>query len=514
MEVLLGLRRKAELPELSGRPAAILTQDEIARSYGAAEQDIENVVQVLEELGLQKISGDIANASLTFSGTVAAMEAAFQVELFDYAHADGDYRGYTGSKHIPAELADIVTNVAGLDNRQVARRRRHRVHDNGQTAAAGLAPTWYTSAELAEHYNFPSGDGGGEAVGIVEFGGGYFPDDLRTFCALAKVPMPAVKTVSVDGTSTAAKDGAESEVMLDVEVIAGVCPKATIVVYFAEWSEKGWLTVLNAVLNDQENNPGVISISWGAPEDTDIWTDATMAQVNDLLKQAAYRGITVCVAAGDDGSSDADGDGRAHVDFPACSEYVLSVGGTTIPEKGTTQPDVVWFEGNGLRQDHGGSSGGGVSTIRARPSWQDKIAVDSVNAVSPGATAFVGRCIPDLSANADWNASPYLLVVDGANMPNGGTSAAAPLVASLLILINAERSRGGMQRLGFVTPVLYQPVAGVDGSTVGAMCCTDVVVGNNATAIAGGYTAGSGYDAVSGWGTPNGRKLLEAFSAI
>src|SRR5262249_52803267 len=145
-------------------------------------------------------------------------------------------------------------------------------------------------------------------------------------------------------------------------------------------------------------------------------------------------GITVCVASGDDGSSDADMDGHAHVDFPTSSQYVLSVGGTTIRHKGGTSPDVVWFEGTGLRETKGGSTGGGISTVIHRPSFQSGIPVSSVN---PG--AIKGRIVPDLSANADWNASPYLLVVDNGAEGNGGTSAASPLVASLIALINEHR---------------------------------------------------------------------------
>jgi kumamolisin len=224
-----------------------------------------------------------------------------------------------------------------------------------------------------------------------------------------------------------------------------------------------------------------------------------MTQVNDSLKAAALLGVTVCVASGDDGSSAAVKDGHAHVVFPASSPYVLAVGGTTI--KGTSQPDVCWFEGDGVRDStNGGSTGGGVSAIFPRPSWQSSVTLKSVN---PG--SIVGRCIPDLAANADWTVSPYLLVVDGAPQPNGGTSAATPLVASLIALINAKRASG--DRIGYLTPLLYQ-VSANGGQTIGAIGCTDVIAGNNITAKAGGYTAGPGYDAVSGWGTPNGVALM------
>jgi kumamolisin len=180
------------------------------------------------------------------------------------------------------------------------------------------------------------------------------------------------------------------------------------------------------------------------------------------------------------------------------------VGGTTVLSQNGAEADIVWKEGDGLRADNGGSTGGGVSAVFARPSWQASISIQSVN---PG--AIVGRCLPDVSANADWTASPYLLIVDGKAQPNGGTSAATPLVTSLITLINENRGAGN--RIGYITPLLYQaPGAGNPSSTIGAAGCTDVQSGNNTTDAIGGYSAGTGYDAVSGWGTPNGQKLVAA----
>jgi kumamolisin len=509
LEVTVKVRRKKELPELNDRPKEAMTREELAAKYGASKEDLKKVSQAFEKFGLQTVQANEATRSVRLSGTVAAMERAFMVKLFNYAHPSGDYRGRVGSVHVPVGVKDIVEGVFGLDNRRVAWRSKHPARDSGmQRDLSGPPSSWYKPAELAAHYEFPDGTGAGQTVGLLEFGGGYFPKDLHAFCTLANVGVPVVKAISTDGTSTSAHDGAEGEVMLDVEVVAGACPQSRIVVYFAQWTEQGWITALDAAIHDHHNNPGVLSISWGAPEDTNIWTKQAMKQVNETLCEAAHLMMTVCVAAGDDGSSAADLDGHAHVIFPAASPYVLAVGGTTIPKKGGTQADVVWFEGDGLRSDNGGSTGGGCSVLTHRPLWQSHITVSSVN---PG--AIVGRCIPDLAANADWDASPYLLVVDGGAQPNGGTSAASPLVAALMTLINAKRPQN--RRVGFVTPTLYQTRQG-NGSrrTIGAIGCRDVISGNNTTAQAGGYSAGPGYDAASGWGTPNGMKLLGALKSL
>jgi len=512
IEVMIKIRRKQELPDLTGRPDKTITRDELAATYGATQDDAQKVITALTPFGLKATGTDLASRTVTFTGTVAEMENAFLVKLFNYSHPDGNYRGRTGYLHIPKELDGIITGVFGLDNRRVARRRKHvTTHATNQAATTSIPASWYTSAQLAQHYSFPAGDGGGQAVGLLEFGGGYFPDDLEHFCQLANISEPTVVTISVDGTSTSAKDGAEGEVMMDIEVVAGVCPKSTIVVYFAAFTEKGWIAAIDKATQDRQNNPGVISASWGNPESVYIWSKSAMTAINETLKEAALLGVTVCIAAGDDGSSDADTkDGLAHVDFPSSSPYALAVGGTTIPKKGVQQPDIVWFEGSGMRnqKDESGSTGGGVSSVFPRPSWQSAIKIPSVN---PG--AITGRVIPDIAANADWVASPYLLVVDGGAQANGGTSAATPLVGALITLINATLK--APNRTGYLTPVLYGAApGGAAGSTVGSTCCTDVTSGDNKTATAGGYSAGPGYDAASGWGTPIGTALAAAIAKL
>ncbi len=512
IEVTLKLRRMRELPDLQNRPARAMSRDEFAATYGASQEDIDTVERVLGQFGLTEAHSNPAARSIRFSGTVAQMENAFQVKLFNYSHESGDYRGRVGDVHVPAELNNIVVGVFGLDNRRVARRRRQPVRDTTRARSLTSIPaSWYTPAKLATHYNFPKAqsiqnNGEGQTVGILEFGGGFFEQDVEKFCKETQTAVPTVKAISTDGTATNAHDGAEGEVMLDVEVVAGVCPKASIVLYFADFTEEGWITALDSAVQDKENDPDVISVSWGYAEDADIWTQQAMTQVNEAMKAAAYLGVTICVAAGDDGSSDAITDGHAHVDFPSSSPYALAVGGTTVVSSAAGATDVGWKEGDGLRADNGGSTGGGVSAVFARPTWQTKAAAD-IESVNPG--AIKGRVVPDVAANADWNASPYLLVVDGKAQPNGGTSAATPLMASLVTLINQQRGAGN--RIGYLTPLLYQNATGANaGQTVGSAGCTDVKTGNNTTDAIGGYNAGPGYDAVSGWGTPDGQKLMAA----
>ena len=212
------------------------------------------------------------------------------------------------------------------------------------------------------------------------------------------------------------------------------------------------------------------------------------------MQALASLGITACIAAGDDGAGDQETDGKAHVDFPASSPYVLAVGGTMLD--GLT--DVVWWESPGQRgQNGGGATGGGVSVEFKRPSWQD-VQIKSLN---PG--SIDGRVVP-ISRHS--RASFLDLIVAGRDSPTGGTSAATPAWAALLALIVS----GGCKP-AFLSPLLYGKTSG--GEPLGATVCVDVTSGDNTSPDPGkGYKAGPGFDAVSGWGVPTGTALAAALS--
>ncbi|MDE3129521.1 MAG: S53 family peptidase, partial [Acidobacteriota bacterium] len=411
----------------------------------------------------------------------------------------------------------------------VARRRRvataHAAPDAGRVlhpygakpapGAPGVGPSNVaplSPAQLAAHYDFPSGDGTGQTVAIAEFGGGYFAADLQAFCARQGTPVPHVSAVGVGGTPVYTLAQIEQlpqqqrqqqledsvEVNMDVQIVAGLAPGAAQVVYFAGFDEKGWVDLLDQVVARMPAAAVALSISWGLAEDDPDWSQAALTAIDERLQAVAGLGITVCVAAGDDGSADQESDGRAHVDFPASSPHVLAVGGTML--SGAT--DVVWWEAPGERTaTGGGATGGGVSVIFPRPNWQD-VQIASLN---PG--AIDGRVIPDVAALA--GPPLYDLIFLGRDQANGGTSAATPLWAALIALLAAAPRHGW--RSQFLAPLLY--AMGADGGPVGASGCRDVVSGENTSSTLGrGYVAGQGFDAVSGWGVPDGVALLTALA--
>jgi kumamolisin len=440
-----------------------------------------------------------AARSVSVSGPVSAMEKAFGTRLFDVEHEGVLYRGRSGGLHIPRRLDGVVVGVFGLDTRPMIKRVPRRVIESSlATVPPAANRLWFFPSELAEAYQFPAADGSDQVVGIMEFEGTYDAGDLQQFWKLGgSGAVPTVNVINVeDLPASQAKDpDGTGETMLDVEVVAAVVPKAAIRIYVAPFTEKGWIANLDAALQDK-TAPTVISISYSFPEGMKPWTQQAVDQVNDSLKELANAGITVCVSSGDDGSSDGETDGLAHVGFPATSPYVLAVGGTSLNRHSGTE--VVWKEGDGVRADGGGATGAGVSAMNARPSWQSAFNIPSANPHAPA-----GRIIPDVCADAALNTG-YRMYASGWQTV-GGTSAATPLWAALI----ARLQQLG-KKIGFLTPRLYAPTLNTNGKPLGAVACRDITSGSNASGKAEGYSAGPGFDAASGWGSPNGQNFLNA----
>jgi len=502
----------ASLPEPgTGAP---LTREQLECEYGADPAKVATVIRVLEQFGLVVEESSPLTRSLRVSGTVAQLEDAFKSGLGIYRHPDqGEFRARDGQLQIPAELDGLIGGVFGLDERRVAHRR------SALTQAQAAPGQPLSSAQLASRYHFPPGDGSGQTVAIAEFGGGYFADDLQAFCAKQGTPLPKVTPASVNGAPILTLAQIQQlpaqqqqqqldesvEVNMDVQIVAGLAPGAAQIVYFSTFDEQGWVDLINQVVAGKPAPAVALSVSWGLAEDDPNWSQGALQAIDERLQAAALLGITVCIAAGDDGSADQETDGRAHIDFPASSPHALAVGGTML--SGST--DVVWWESPGERTSSGGgATGGGVSVVFPRPSWQD-VRIASIN---PG--SIDGRVIPDIAALA--GPPFYDLIFMGQDQPNGGTSAATPLWAALIALMaGASPSPWKPQ---FLAPLLYAAgptgAGGAAGQPLGVAGCTDVTSGNNTSSTLGqGYSAGPGFDAVSGWGVPNGAALLQALTA-
>ncbi len=465
----------------------ILTRQEFLDMYGARNEDLEKIEEFAHEYNLAIAEVSLAKRTVVLTGTVANFGKAFQIELRRYQHSGRFYRGRTGPIQIPVELSGVVQAVMGLDNRPQARPHfRTRPTPNHLHVRTTQPPGTFTPAQVAAIYGFPpQADGSGQCIALVELGGGFNSKDITYyFETVLKLPVPKVVSVSVDGagnTPDGSIDSPDSEVMLDIEVAGAVAPKSTIVVYFAPNTDQGFYNAIAAAVHDTRYKPGVISISWGNTESS--WSKQSLTQFSNLLENAGTLGITVCIASGDNGSTDGVTDGFQHVDFPASSPFALACGGTRLTAANNQLSDeVVWNELDGQH----GATGGGVSEFFARPAYQDHANVPP--STNPG--NFVGRGVPDVAGNAD-PLSGYDVYVDGQPMIVGGTSAVAPLWAALLTLVNQIRGK----QIGDLNSLLYAQGA--------ADAFHNVTKGNN-----GGYSAGPGWNACTGWGSPKGAAIL------
>jgi kumamolisin len=494
IEVTLVLRRRAQVPaELVTGPQTVTT-DQFAARYGASPEDIELVKSTLEHLGLTVTEVDTGSRRVKVSGTVAAMSAAFGTSL---TLVTSDHLGTGAVRHryrsgglsVPAALHGIVVAVLGLDDRPVARpqvRWSNRATAPGSKKRSGT-PVPLTAVQVASLYDFPEGtDGTGQTIAIIELGGGYQMSDLNTYFSGLGLTTPSVTAVPIDGGSNSPGQdtGADGEVALDIEVAGAVAPGATQVVYFSNnTSDQGFIDAVSAAVHATPT-PTVISISWGGPEPQ--WAKQSLTAMDQAFQDAAALGVSVTVAAGDNGSSDdpQHANGPAQVDFPASSPHALACGGTTLVgdfPAGEIVSEVVWNE----ITHNEGAGGGGISAAFPVPSWQSSAAASSL---------LSGRGVPDVAGNAD-PVSGYEIVVGGQQQPIGGTSAVAPLWAGLI----ARLAQATGTKFGLLQPLIYAGVApGVDAAGF-----NDIRSGSN-----GAYSAGPGWDACSGLGSPDGTKIL------
>lgn len=490
-ELTLMLRRRAELPAGIVEGPTVLTSEQLAERYGADPADVDLVRRTLTGLGLEITAVHPASRRIRVAGTLGQLSGVFGAELRQVSspapNGDGmiTHRYREGPLFVPAPLDGVVLAVLGLDDRPQA-----RPHFRARDAAAAQGQT-YPPNQVADIYQFPAGTtGAGQTIAVIELGGGYSDSDLAAYFGGLGIGVPSVTAVGVDGASNdpgSDPNGADVEVALDIDVIGAAAPGAAQVVYFAPNSDSGFVDAISQAAQATPA-PIAISISWGQSEDS--WTAQGRTSMDSAMADAAALGITVCVASGDNGSDDAVGDGRPHVDFPASSPHALGCGGTKLladPATGVISSEVVWNETAAGE----GAGGGGVSDLYALPSWQAGAGVPPRADGSSGSPG--GRGVPDVAGNAD-PVTGYQIYSGGKAQVVGGTSAVAPLWAALISRL-AEVTG---QRFGLIQPLLYAGVA----PGVGMAGFRDITSGNN-----GAYTAGPGWDACSGLGSPDGTAL-------
>ena len=482
------VRRKQPLKAANRLGKERLTRAQYRQAHAADPDAIKLVRAFAKEYGLTPQSGTPKpeHRTIKLTGTVAAMEKAFGVRLIKKNIDSETYRVREGSITLPKELIGPVEAVLGLDNRPQAKPHFRVLGEAGdKSLSAAAANVSYTPVQVGQLYQFPSGaTAKGQTIGIIELGGGYRPADITAYFKSLGQQTPSVTAVPVDGgkNSPSNANSADGEVMLDIEVSSAVAPGAKIVVYFAPNTDQGFIDAISTAVHDTTNKPSVISISWGGPESS--WTQQSMNALDAACQSAAALGVSITVASGDDGST--DGAKGNNADYPASSPHVLGCGGTKLLGSGSTiTSEVVWNE----LSNNEGAGGGGVSNVFALPTWQANAKVPKPS----GKTG--GRGVPDVAGDAD-PTSGYIVRVDGKSMVIGGTSAVAPLWAGLIALNNAQNKRSA----GFINPQIYAAAA--------KSAFHDITSGNN-----GAFSAGPGWDACTGMGSPIGTKLISLLAS-
>jgi len=491
VSVSLKLRNTADLDRFlaavskpgSAEFGQYLTPEQFNARYGPTQASVDQVRSYLTAQGLSVSSVSANRQVVNAHGTAEQIAKAFGTHESSYVDPQQNRTFFSNdaAASVPASLADVVQGVSGLNNHTVRTTRIAKPNASTPNATpSGFGPAQYNGAY---NLNKVGTDGTGVTVALWEFDG-YKSANLQTYDTQFGLSGPAVTTVSVDGANYDSKPGGgQGEVELDSEIVRGVAPKATQLVYEAPNSDQGEIDMAAKIVAD--NRVSVISISWGSCEpDT---TPSSMTAVDNSFKQAAAQGISVFSASGDDGSRDCtrstSGSSVKAVDFPASSPHQTGVGGTNLKVSSNTySSESAWS-----------TAGGGVSTQFSKPSWQTGTGVSGTM-----------RTVPDVSSNAD-PASGFAIYTQGSSSAGwqvyGGTSAAAPLWSGYAALFNQKAKAAGKAVLGEANPKLYA----LANSTSYGTSFHDVTSGANQD-----FSTKTGYDQVTGWGTPVADALTTA----
>jgi len=472
LEISLQPRNQAKLAafikDVSDPKSALykhyLTVAQYAAEYAPTEAQIAQVTSYLKSAGLSVGALTANHLTLEASGTAAQAEKAFDVSIGTYKSAHQSYYANTEAPSLPASIASVINGVAGLND--VALHTSYLDKSSAVTSHAGttLTPTlaregYNLTTDLSDGYN-----GSGKTIALAEFSS-YTASDVAEYNTKYSLGVTAAKVVKVDGGST--DDSGEDEDELDIEVDYALAPDATIKVYEAPNSDAGEVALYSAIASADTTS---VSTSWGEPETE----EDNLSSDNTDFEEMAAQGQSAFAASGDSGADDDGSD--LSVDFPASNTYVSGVGGTQLTvTSGKWKSETAWSD-----------SGGGVSVEYATPSYQTGVNSGSY------------REVPDVAA-AGGNNSPWYIYTEGEWTDVWGTSAAAPNWAAFVADYDTAASDLGGSAFGYVNSFIY-PIG--EGSLYDTVF-HDITSGNN-----GGYSAKTGYDEVSGWGSYNAGEFI------
>jgi subtilase family serine protease len=495
LAIMLPPRNQSELNSLLERlydPSSpdyhkFLSVAEFTAQFSPTQEDYDAVVAYAKAQGFVVTDKPANRLLVDINGSVGQIERAFHVGMKVYAHPTQSRTFYSPDREPSLDLSVPVSHIAGLNSYSIPKPMLKRAGAMQQMvqshAGSGPGGSYLGSDMRAAYYGGTALTGAGQAVAMVEFDGYNMSDVTGTFNGHTyTVP---INNVLIDGAS-GASDGDDGEQVLDIVQAISMAPGLSqLRVYIAPISTSigvGDVDMFNKIAT--ENIAKSISCSWG-------WNPADPAANDPIFQEFAAQGQNLFVASGDSGAY--TGSNATDSSFPAEDVYVVAVGGTDLTTNGAGGPwqsETAWADSGGGPADNG----------YAIPSWQAGVANSS-----NGASSTI-RNVPDVAAEGNFD--NYLCDQGVCQSGWGGTSFAAPRWAGFLALVNQQAVANTGSPLGFLNPALY--AIGKGGSSTTDF--HDITSGNNNNGKGKSYNAVTGYDLVTGWGSPNGQSMINALA--
>ena len=483
-----------------------LTVRQFSDQFGPTAIDYQSVIAFAQAYGL-KVSHTFANRLvLDITGSSANIERAFHVRMQLYQHPTESRTFYAPDVEPTVEAGVPILSVDGLSSFSLPHSmlKRAQPSERVQSNQTGSGPGGqFLGSDMRTAYGGGTAlDGTGQVVGLIELGPYRLPDVLSYFSTLGQpLNVPIVNVVlDSDGicSNTEPSPGPcdDGEEVIDIQQAIAMAPNLSgLIVYEAYSSSVSAVNAYNQAASDNIAKALSISFGWGG-------TPSSEPSYEQVFKELAAQGQSSFVASGDAGASLSGG-------YPGNSPNITDAGGTDITTAsagGAWQSETAWI-----------GSGGGWNTQSPSPTYQTGV-IDSSNG---GDSLY--RNIPDVSAEA--NTDNYFCANGSCQGGIGGTSLAAPRWAGFVALINQQATAnataaGANPTMGFLNPAIYSL-----SSADYADSFHDITTGNNATSTtctAGtlgclpsgvvGFDAVSGFDIVTGWGSPNGPTIFNALA--
>src|SRR5271157_1694810 len=467
-----------------------LTVPEFTERFGPTQEDYDAVVAFAKASGLTVVGGTRDGMDVQVKGPVSAMEAAFHVNMRTYHHPTEDRIFYAPDREPTTNLPFALWHISGLDNYSIPHPKLVKRSDYAAahgidaekvvthaTTGSGPSASFLGSDMRAAYYGGTALTGAGQNLGLFEYLGTDLAD-LNTYYTNAhQTNSVPITLLSTDGTSTSCvyKSGCDdTEQTLDMTQALGMAPGLNSLVMYIGSTD----TAIISAMTTHNPLPTTIGCSWG-------WTPADPKTLDPYFQKMSAQGQNFFAASGDSSTWS-----RRNEAWPADDANVVSVGGTdltTASAGGAWKSETAWVD-----------SGGGISPDKiAIPSWQKLAGV--INSSNKGSTTY--RNGPDVSANA--NFTFYTCADQTTCLANeyGGTSFAAPMWAGFIALVNQQLVANGDATIGFINPTIY-------AQNITSSYTTDFH--DITSGKSGSYSAVTGYDLVTGWGSMNGANLINA----